>query len=160
MLSALYLRLPVGLLSGVFLLVLANATSSAAERPDSNKNAPVSDYAIHGLCVDHFDTKPLAGMTILLFKGEGRTSPPVKVAEATTDSKGQFEFKGLEPPREGERLNALTYGVFAKGGGRPWGVQFTSSSLRKPEEMEIRMAREKATLIGQVTNDKDRPVSG
>jgi hypothetical protein len=160
MLSALCLRLPAGVLPGVFLLIFANVTSRAAERPDSNKNALVGDYAIHGLCVEHFDNKPLAGMAILLFKGEGRTSPPVKIAETSTDSKGRFEFKGLEPPREGERLDALTYGVFAKGGGRPWGVQFTSSSSRKPEEMEIRMAREKATLIGQVTNEKDQPVAG
>src|SRR6476659_4260807 len=141
MLSSRYLRLAV-VVALVLCLPLWIVPASRTAEPLKN------DYTIRGRCVDHFDSGPLAGMTILLYKGEGRVSPPVKVGQTTTDSKGRFEFNGLEPPRDGERLDPLKYGAFAKGGDRPYGVQFHSSSSRNPEEMEIRMAREKATLVG------------
>ncbi len=137
----------------------AAGQAAPAQIAASNKPAVASDYAIRGRCIDHTDNAPLAGMNILLFKAEGRTSPPVEVARTVTDAKGLFEFTGLAPPRPGDRPDSLTYGAFAKGRGRPYGVQFFTSPPRKPEEMEIRMARDKASVIGRVMNDKGQPVA-
>ena len=43
--------------------------------------------------------RALAGITVRLYRVEGRTSPPLEIARTITDVDGRYAFAGLEPPQ-------------------------------------------------------------
>ena len=102
---------------------------------------------------------PLAGITVRLYRAEGRTSPPVEIAKTVTDADGRYSFAGLEPPRPEGHLDRLIYGVFGFADDRPIGISFFH--FRDDKQVnELRMVREKATLSGKVIDAAGRPVAG
>ncbi|HEV3002952.1 MAG TPA: M56 family metallopeptidase, partial [Pirellulales bacterium] len=168
------LRAPVasGLLLGMVLMGLtdgmpaaampaaqAQAAKDAAPPANANEEPQAKTHTVSGGCVDQADQKPLGGVTVQLYRLEGRISPPVEIAKTVTDANGRFEFTGLEPPRLEGHLDRLVYGVFGFAAGRPIGISFFHFDDRK-EVVEIWMARQKSTLSGKVVDAEGRPVAG
>ena len=116
-------------------------------------------HTVSGRCVNDADRSPLAGITVRLYRVEGRTSPPVEIAKTVTDADGRYTFTGLEPPRPENHLDRLNYGVFGFADDRPIGISFFHFRDDK-EVVELRMAREKSTLSGKVIDAAGRPVAG
>ena len=91
----------------------------------------------------------MAGVTVRLYRVEGPASPPVEIAKTVTDADGCYSFPDLIPPRPENHLDRLNYAVLGFAEGRPIGIAF--SHLRDDKEVvELRMAREAATLSGRV----------
>ncbi|MEK6261845.1 MAG: M56 family metallopeptidase [Planctomycetota bacterium] len=161
------LRAPVaaGLLLGMALMGLTDAMPVAqAQAPKAvvataKEEPKVNTHTISGGCVNNADRLPLAGISVRLYRLEGRTSPPVEIAKTVTDANGRYTFTDLEPPRPEGHLDRLNYGVLGFSDDRPIGVPFRS--FREKEiVVTIHMAREKATLAGKVIDAQGRPVAG
>jgi beta-lactamase regulating signal transducer with metallopeptidase domain/5-hydroxyisourate hydrolase-like protein (transthyretin family) len=127
--------------------------SSAKEEPKANT------HTIGGRCLNNADRSPLAGISVRLYRVEGRSSPPVEIAKTDTDGDGRYTFTGLEPPRPEGHLDRLNYGVFGFAADRPIGISFFHFRDGK-EVVELRMVREKSTLSGKVVDAEGRPVAG
>lgn len=165
------LRAPlvIGLLFGFALLGLTDAMprtkaqppkAVAAKENEKDKNEPKANtHTVAGRCVNDADHKPLAGITVRLYRAEGRTAPPVEIARTVTDANGRYSFADLEPPRLEGHLDRLVYGVFGFADDRPIGISFFHFRDGK-EVVELRMTREKATLSGKVIDDAGKPVAG
>jgi beta-lactamase regulating signal transducer with metallopeptidase domain/5-hydroxyisourate hydrolase-like protein (transthyretin family) len=164
------LRAPLaaGLLLGIALIGLTDAMPGVqAQAPKAvpatqkeEPKAPKEDtHTVAGRCVNNADRSPLAGITVRLYRAEGRTSPPVEIAKMVTDTDGRYSFVGLEPPRRENHLDRLVYGVFGFADDRPIGIAFFH--FRGDTEVtELRMVREKATLSGKVLDAAGKPVAG
>ena len=122
-------------------------------------NQQASGYTFSGRCVEHATRKPLAGITVKLYRAAGRTAPPEEVASTTTDVNGDYSFAGLPPERPEDRIDRLTYEVFGFAKDRPIGQTFMHFKDGK-RVSELRMTREKANLRGRVLDAKKRPVAG
>ena len=131
------------------------AAPAATAKEEPNENT----HTVAGRCVNNADRSALAGITVRLYRADGRTSPPVEVAQTVTDADGRYSFAGLEPPRPEGHLDRLIYGVFGFADGRPIGISFFHFRDDK-EVVELRMVREKATLSGKVIDAAGRPVAG
>ncbi len=162
------LRAPMaaGLLLGMALMGLTDAMPGArAQVPKDDaalteKEEPQArTHTISGRCVDNVDRSALAGISVRLYRVEGRTSPPVEIARTVTDNDGRYTFTGLVPPRPEGHLDRLVYGVFGFADDRPIGISFFHFRDDK-EVVELRMTREKATLSGKVIDAEGRPVVG
>jgi beta-lactamase regulating signal transducer with metallopeptidase domain/5-hydroxyisourate hydrolase-like protein (transthyretin family) len=154
-----------GLLLGIALTGLTDAMPGArAQAPkgaaSTGKEEPrANTHTISGRCVNHGDNSPLAGISVRLYRAEGRTSPPVEIARTVTDVDGRYTFAGLAPPHPEGHLDRLSYAVLGFADNRPIGISF--HSFRKDKEVvEIRMALEKSTLSGKVIDTDGRPVAG
>lgn len=161
------LRAPVaaGLLLGMALLGLTDAMPSAKaqarkDAASAAKEEPKANtHTVGGRCVDDANNSALAGITVRLYRVEGRTSPPVEIAKTVTDVDGRYTFTGLVPPRPENQLDRLDYEVFGFADDRPIGISFFH--FREEEKVvEIRMAREQSTLSGKVIDADGRPVGG
>jgi beta-lactamase regulating signal transducer with metallopeptidase domain len=128
------LRAPLaaGLLLGMALIGLTDAmpdVQAQAPKEFAAKEEPMEDtHTVAGRCVDNADRSPLAGITVRLYRAEGRTSPPVEIAKTVTDAEGRYSFASLEPPRPEGHLDRLIYGVFGFADDRPIGVTKRSPS--------------------------------
>lgn len=161
------LRAPIaaGLCLGTALIGLTDAMPGArAQAPkDAVKTAKEEpapgSYTLAGRCLDNDSNAPMSGVWVRLYRIEGRTSPPVQIAQTVTDADGRFAFTRLEPPRMEGLLDRLDYSVFGFADGRPIGVQFIHY---RGEELihEVRMAREVSTISGRVIDAAGRPVVG
>ena len=157
--------LAAGLLIAMALLGLTDATPGAkaqAPKPavSTKKDEPrAKTHTVSGRCFNDFDPAPLAGISVRLYKIEGRLSPPVEIARTVADADGRYAFTGLEPPRLEGHLDRLYYGAFGFAEGRPIGISFFHFDDKK-EVVELRMAREKSTLSGRVIDAAGRPVVG
>ena len=151
------------LLVGMALLGLTDAMPVAkAQAPKdtapTEKNETKSNtYAVSGRCLENSDRSPLAGITVRLYRADGRTSSPVEIATTVSDADGRFLFPGLEAPRPEQHLDRLSYGVFGFAADRPIGVSFFRGGK---EVVELRMVREAAPLAGKVIDTAGRPVVG
>jgi beta-lactamase regulating signal transducer with metallopeptidase domain/5-hydroxyisourate hydrolase-like protein (transthyretin family) len=161
------LRAPIaaGLLLGTALLGLTDAMPGAkAQAPKgaawAEKEEPTANtHTVSGRCVNHADDSALSGISVRLYRVEGRTSPPVEIARTVTDAIGRYTFTGLVPPRPENHLDRLAYAVVGVADNRPIGSSF--SSFREGKEVvTIRMAREKSTFSGKVIDAAGRPVPG
>jgi beta-lactamase regulating signal transducer with metallopeptidase domain/5-hydroxyisourate hydrolase-like protein (transthyretin family) len=160
------LRAPIaaGLLLGMALMGLTdampNAKAQAPKEAASTKEEPKANtHTISGRCLNNADRSPLAGISVRLYRVEGRTSPPVEITKTVTDVDGRYTFTGLEPPRPEGHLDRLNYGVFGFAADRPIGISFFHFHDGK-EVVELRMVREKSMLSGKVVNAAGRPVAG
>ena len=81
-------------------------------------------YTFSARCVNHADNAPMAGVSVRLYRVEGRTSPPVEIAKTVTGVDGRFAFTGLIPPRPENQIDRLEYTVFGFADGRPIGIRF------------------------------------
>lgn len=116
-------------------------------------------HTVSGRCLDDADRTALAGITVRLYRVEGRTAPPVEIAQMVTDADGRYSFPGLVPPRPEGGLDRLAYAVFGFADGRPIGICFMSFRGEQ-EVVELRMSREASTLSGRVIDAEGRPVVG
>jgi beta-lactamase regulating signal transducer with metallopeptidase domain/5-hydroxyisourate hydrolase-like protein (transthyretin family) len=163
------LRAPIaaGLLLGIALMGLTDAMPDAqaqvpkvAAPPATGKDEPKANtHTVSGRCFDQVNRTALAGITVRLYRVEGRTSLPVEIAKTVTEVDGRYTFTGLEPPRPENHLDRLNYGVFGFAADRPIGISFFHHSGGK-EVVELEMAREKSTLSGKVINAEGRPIAG
>jgi len=163
------LRAPIAasLLLGVALMGLTDVMPGAqaqapkdAAPPSTAKEEPkANSHTVSGHCFDQSDRKALGGITVRLYRVEGRTSPPVEIDKTVTDVNGRYTFAGLEPPRPEGHLDRLNYGVFGFADDLPIGISFFHFHEDK-EVVEIWMAREKSTLSGKVIDDEGQPVAG
>ena len=163
------LRAPIaaGLLLGMALMGLTDAMPGARAQAPKGAAATGNEgaqgqttHTVSGRCVNNADRSPLAGITVRLYRVEGRTSPPVEIAKTVTDADGRYAFTGLEPPRPEDHLDRLNYGVFGFADDRPIGISFFHFRDDKEEVVELRMVREKSTLSGKVIDAAGRPVAG
>jgi hypothetical protein len=161
------LRAPIaaGLLLATGLIGLTDAMPGARAQPprksgQGDKEEPKGKtYTLGGNCVDHADGTPLPGVSVRLYRVEGRTAAAVEVATMVTGADGRFEFTGLVPPRLESHLDYLEYAVFGFAGGRPVGNRFIHFD-DKEEVSTIRMVRQRATLSGKVVDSSGRSVAG
>ncbi len=161
------LRAPIaaGLLLGMALMGLTDAMPGARaqapkEAASTGKEEPKANtHTVSGRCVNHDDDSPLAGISVRLYRAEGRTSPPVEIARTVTDADGRYTFTGLVPPRPEGHLDRLDYAVLGFLGDRPIGISFHHFDDDE-EVVEIRMALETSTLSGKVIDADRRPVAG
>src|SRR4029077_10612246 len=138
----------------------AAAPPSTVKPASATKDEPKANtHTVSGRCFHDADRLPLAGITVRLYRVEGRTSPPVEIAKTVTDAEGRYAFTGLEPPRPEAHLDRLNYGVFGFAADRPIGISFFHFDDKK-EVVEILMGREKSTLSGKVIDAEGRPVVG
>lgn len=170
--SATALGAPIAV-SVLLLLIVLGLTdampSTAAQAPkDQAPNAGLaaakdepdkSTFTISGRCVDNDDQTALADVRVRLYRIDGRTTPPVEIANVVTDADGRYTFTDLVPPRPEDYWDRLNYGVFGFANGRPIGISFFHFDGQQ-EVVELRMAREKATLSGTVIDAAERPVAG
>src|SRR5262249_62192913 len=112
-----------------------------------------------GAAVNTAEGSALAGATVRLYRGEGRTPPPVEIAKTVTDADGRYTFTGLVPPRPENHLDCLSYAVLGFADGWPVGSSFRHFR-GDSEVVTIRMTREKATLAGKVLDAAKRPLPG
>jgi beta-lactamase regulating signal transducer with metallopeptidase domain len=161
------LRAPLaaGLLLGTALIGLTDAVPGArAQAPKeaaaAGKEEPVArTHTVSGRCVNHADDSALAGVTVRLYRVEGRTAPPVEIARTVTDAEGRYTFTGLEPRRPENHLDRLDYAVLGFAEDLPIGSSFSHFRGDK-EVVTIRMTREKARLAGKVVDPFGRPLAG
>jgi beta-lactamase regulating signal transducer with metallopeptidase domain/5-hydroxyisourate hydrolase-like protein (transthyretin family) len=162
------LRAPMaaGLLMGVALIGLTDAMPGAnAQAPKETAPAvkkeevKANTHTIAGRCLNHADRSPAAGVTVRLYRADGRTSPPVEFAKTVTDAEGRYTFTGLEPERPENHVGRLSYAVLGFAEALPIGLSF-HSYRNNGRVTEIRLTREQATLAGQVINSAGRPVAG
>jgi 5-hydroxyisourate hydrolase-like protein (transthyretin family) len=162
-------RLPALIAAAVLLAIacagLTDAMPVAKAQPPNepaavDKQAADADsYTFAGRCVEDADGSPLAGISVRLYRVEGRTSAPVEIARTVTDADGRYAFTGLEPPRPYDHLDRLDYGIFGFAEGRPIGIPFFH--FRGQERVfELRMSREGRALSGTVVDADGRPVAG
>ncbi|HZL90482.1 MAG TPA: M56 family metallopeptidase, partial [Pirellulaceae bacterium] len=112
------LRAPMaaGLLLGMALMGLTDAMPIAksqvpmAAAATGKEEPQANTHTVSGRCVNDADRAPLAGVSVRLYRVDGRTSPPVEIARTLTDADGQYAFTGLEPPRPENHLDRLSYG--------------------------------------------------
>ena len=139
-----------GLLFGIALLGLTDAMPGEEaqieqETAPANAAEKENNHTISGRCVNDADRSPLAGISVRLYKVEGRTSLPVEVARTVTDVNGVYTFTELEPPRPENHLDRLNYGVFGFADDLPIGISFFH--FREDKKVtEIRMTSEKSSL--------------
>jgi beta-lactamase regulating signal transducer with metallopeptidase domain/5-hydroxyisourate hydrolase-like protein (transthyretin family) len=160
------LRAPVaaGLLLGTALLGLTDAMPGARGQVPKEAAAPAKEepmaktHTVSGRCVNHADDSAAAGVTVRLYRVEGRTSPPVEIARTVTDADGRYTFAGLEPPRPENHLDRLNYAVLGFAGDRPLGSSFYFLGDKKV--VTIHMTREWSMLSGKVIDAAGRPVAG
>ena len=163
------LRAPVaaGLVLGMVLMGLTDAMPGARAQAQAPKKAAaqVKDepktitHTINGLCVNDADDSALAGISVRLYRAEGRTSPPVEIARTVTDLAGRYTFTGLAPPRPEGYLDRLNYAPLGFADDRPIGIPFIH--FRDNEEVvTIRVALGTSTLSGTVIDADRRPVAG
>ena len=166
--SVMTLRAPIAasLLLGMVLMGLTDAMPIArAQAPkeavSTTKNEPRENtHTVSGHCVNNADRLPLAGISVRLYRVDGRISPPVEIARAVTDSDGRYTFTGLVPPRPENHLDRLNYGVFGFAADRPIGIPFSHFGENREEVVTIQMVLEKSTLSGKVIDASGRPVAG
>ena len=99
------LRAPIaaGLLLGMALMGLTDAMPGArAQAPkgaaSTGKEEPeAKTHTVSGRCVNQADRSPLAGVSVRLYRVEGRTSPPVEIARTVTDADGRYHVHGSRP---------------------------------------------------------------
>jgi beta-lactamase regulating signal transducer with metallopeptidase domain len=161
------LRAPVaaGLLLGMVLMGLTDAMPVAGARAPDEAAAKAKDepkantHVVTGLCVNDGDDSPLAGISVRLYRAEGRTEPPAEIARTVTGADGRYIFTGLVPTRPEGYLDRLDYVALGFLGDRPIGIPFLH--LRGNEEVvTIRVALETSKLSGTVVDAGGRPVAG
>jgi beta-lactamase regulating signal transducer with metallopeptidase domain/5-hydroxyisourate hydrolase-like protein (transthyretin family) len=160
------LRAPVaaGLLLGTACFGLTDAMPGAKahaskDAAQTGEEPRAKTHTVSGRCVNHADGSALPGVTVRLYRVEGRTTPPVEFAKTVTDADGRYTFTGLEPPRPENHLDRLNYAVLGFAADQPIGSSF-SHFLGDKEVVTIRMTREKSTLSGKVLDPAGRPVAG
>ena len=159
------LRAPIaaGLILSTALLGLTDSMPGAeAQAPAkvAGREAPSTDAStVDGKCVDYATNAPAAGVSVRLYKIEGRTSAPVEIARTVTNANGSFSFTGLLPPDPRGHLDYLKYGVF--GFGTDGGIGTGSIHFQEDRAaVTIRMTRDKSTLSGKVIDSAGRAVAG
>jgi beta-lactamase regulating signal transducer with metallopeptidase domain/5-hydroxyisourate hydrolase-like protein (transthyretin family) len=161
------LRAPIaaGLLLAMALVGLTDAMPGARAQAQkgasvaSKKGPQATTHTVSGRCVNDADGSPMAGVTVRLYRVEGRAAPPVEIASTVTDADGRYTFAGLVPPRPENYLDRLNYAALGFADGRPIGIGFFH--LRDGREVvELRMARDTSTLSGKVSDAAGRPVAG
>jgi beta-lactamase regulating signal transducer with metallopeptidase domain len=129
--------------------------------PQPSRKTADSTVAIHGKCVDRDGQTALAGIRVRLLKAEGLASLATKVAEAVTDSNGEFEFANLPPPRDLRSVDRLAYGVLAMDEAGTVGIApLWARTRKKGEDPTVSLSREKGRLFGRVLNQRGNPVAG
>jgi len=128
------------------------ATPVGAAEPEANS------YTLKGRCIDRLDRTALTGVSIRLFKVEGRSALPVEIAKTASDEEGRFEFQNLVPPRPDARVDRLVYLVFGLDDDLPIGVGY--EDFRGGREYVIGMGRESTKLSGRVIDSNGKPVAG
>ena len=93
----------------------------ADEAPVTNVAPNENNHTESGDCRDTVDQTSLVGITVKLYRLEGRTSPAVEIATTTSDAEGRYSFSGLEAPRRENHLDRLVYGVVGFVNDRPMG---------------------------------------
>ena len=159
------LRTPIAsiLLLGMALTGLTDAmpgarAQSSKEAASTGKEEPkANSQTIGGRCVDA-DGSALAGVSVRLYRVEGRISPPVEIARTETGVDGRYTFTGLAPERGRGHLDLLEYGVLGFLGDRPIGIPFMHFDGEE-EVVTIRFAVETSTLSGKVIDADGRPVA-
>ena len=131
-----------------------NEASVTNVAPNENNHTESGD------CLESVDQTPLAGITVKLYRLEGRTSPAVEIATTTSDAEGRYSFSGLEAPRRQNHLDRLVYGVLGFANDRPIGRSFHHFNKDDREITQIWMGREKSTISGKVIDAAGRPVVG
>jgi beta-lactamase regulating signal transducer with metallopeptidase domain len=157
--------LATGLLVVTALAGLTDAMPGAATQvpkpaaPPQEGKPEGKTYTMTGRCVDDSDQRPLAGVSVRLYRVEGKTSPPAEAARTVTDADGRYTFNGLVPPRPEGYFDRLVYAVFGFADDRPIGISFSHYAGDR-EVFELRMPRATATLSGKVVDAEGRPVAG
>jgi len=128
--------------------VVANSAPAVSEK----------EFTIQGFCVESDVKTPLPEVKVLLYKTEGFFAPAEKIAEAVSEPDGSYEFKGLVPPRLGDRLFPLQYLCFGIAEGRAIGSSFVIPKQNRLARLV--MVTESGSIQGRVVNDKGEPVSG
>lgn len=134
----------------------ADPTDQAAFNPVVD--APKKDFTIQGKSVDSDFKTPVPGVKVLLYKAEGFFSPAEKIAETVSGEDGSYEFKGLAPPRIGDRLLPLQYLCFGIVEGRAVGSSFAIPTQNRLSRLV--MVKESGRIKGRVVNERGEPVSG
>ena len=163
-------RLAACLLLGFALLGLTDAMPNVhAQGPQTPKTTakvdePRKTHTVEGRCVEYDPkdrrSKPMAGVSIWLYKLEGRTSPPVEIAKTTSGADGRYAFTGLVPPRMEYQFDRLVYGAFGMIEGQPIGQTFMYYDKNDKQVTTVEMTRDSATLAGRVVDPSGRPVAG
>jgi 5-hydroxyisourate hydrolase-like protein (transthyretin family) len=135
----------------------AQAPREAASNPKEEPKA--NGHTVSGRCVNDADDAALAGISVRLYRVEGRTSPPVEIARMVTDVDGRYAFTGLAPPQPEGYLDRLDYGVLGVADDRPIGISFMHFE-EEEKVVTVRMAVAKSTLSGKVIDADGRPVAG
>jgi beta-lactamase regulating signal transducer with metallopeptidase domain len=154
-----------GLLVAMALIGLTDAMPNAQaqalkQAAATKKQEPeAKTYTFSADCVNAVDRAPMAGVSVRLYRVEGRTSPPVEIARTVTGVDGRFAFTGLIPPRPFNHIDRLEYTVFGFADGRPIGICFFHFD-EEERVNTIRMAKEQSTLSGKVIDAAGRPVPG
>ena len=123
-------------------------------------NTSENNHTVSGHCLESVVRTPLSGITVKLYRLEGRTQPAVEIATTTSDAEGRFSFPGLVPPRRENHLDRLDYGVFGFANDRPIGPSFHHFDKNDKDVTQIWMGREKSTIVGKVIDSAGRPVAG
>src|SRR5262249_5054567 len=147
------LRAPIaaGLVLAMALVGLTDAMPGARAQAQkgassAGKREPqATTHTVSGRCVNDADGSPMAGVTVRLYRVEGRAARPVEIARTATDAEGPSPSPALVPPRPENHLDRLNYAVLGFADGRPIGISFLL--LRDDREVvELRMARDTSTL--------------
>lgn len=134
------------------------STATAPAAPDGAPATEANTYTLKGRCVDRLDRGSLTGISIRLFKVEGRSALPVEIAKTASDEEGRFEFRNLVPPRSEARVDRLVYLVFGLDDDLPIGVGY--EDFRGGREYVIGMGRDSAKLSGRVIDANGKAVAG
>ncbi len=163
-------RLAACLLLGIALLGLTDAMPDVhAQGPQTPKTVAKADepqktHTVEGRCAEYDPKstggKSIVGVSIRLYKVEGRTSPPVEIARTVSGEDGRYAFPGLVPPRMEYQFDRLVYGVFGVAEGKPLGQSFMYYDKNDKEVTTVNITPDSATLAGRVVDPAGRPVVG
>lgn len=156
--------IPAALLVFTALLGLTDALPPTQAQPPkaavAKKREPAKDHTESGRCLNQADHNALAGVTVRLYRLEGRVAPPVEIAKTVTDAEGRYTFEGLVPPRPYRHFDRLIYGVFGFADDLAIGIPFFSHSADGKQVVDIWMTHEKSSLSGRVIDAEGRPIAG
>lgn len=121
--------------------------------------------SITGHCTNIATKAAMPGVSVRLYRCEGRTSPPVEIARTISGTDGSFSFEGFVPPRPWNHLDRLVYGCLGVSDEGLVGTTSVMQIMHMPEKRleehtSIQLSRESSTMTGQVLNSRGLPVAG
>lgn len=157
----------VALISGLWLLVVPQETSTRAAEPSEHSQAVPSASSAGTLkpitgSVLAPGGRPVAGASVYLRErpyatrgGTGHPVPTANLAVTTTDARGRFRFENVAAPPEIIEKQATGFDVIATADG--FGVAWKHRLLPKP--VHLKLAKE-ARITGRLLDPDGKPIAG